>query len=323
MKPITAVILLGLACSILPLQAQLPESVHIFSTRSQQNPAFTGISGLSRLTFNTRQQWANRPDGSPFDEQIAFEQGFGDTTYHQGWGIYVADDLIRDPLNSKLVTRLSYARELLKRDDHHLRIGLAAGFQQYRDAALIFPDQINPISGFDSTTTEIETLPDLDIGLLYYQQFGFISLSYRRLFNGRYNLELTPGSEVVSDTRAIHFVAGGKIEVLSWGAWGGQKQSLSFFPLVGGLWQGQGDPQPYLGLQAQIAPLSLGWIFRGDKLHAFLLGLSAGPVSLAYSYENYLVPAGPMPLGPSHEISLILQSGWGKKVARALPFPTF
>lgn len=325
---------LGTICLIHSgVQAQDPQYSQFYANQVMLNPAFTGSGIGYRFALNYRAQWVGIP-GYYKQTAFAFDMPLyiGSTT--QGVGVSVTNDVAGEGNLARTNVLLNYAYEIPLTDardgGHTLRLGLSGGFQQasidfYK---LRFPDQIDPQDGFVRPTADPLFIlnvrksmrEDVNAGLLYYNNYAFVSFSAEHLTTPLQTFGDFKGKEARLPMK--YTLSGGmRIPLGDFR----EPDKLSITPVFLAKMQGpffQFD----VGTYVNIEPMVFGFWYRHQDAVVALIGVQKGPFSLGYSYDYTVSSLTNSISQGSHEISLGLQFAKDPKITkkwRSYPCPKF
>lgn len=324
---------LGTICLIHSgVQAQDPQYSQFYANQVMLNPAFTGSGIGYRFALNYRAQWVGIP-GYYKQTAFAFDMPLyiGNTT--QGVGVCINNDVAGEGNLARTNILLNYAYEIPLTDvrdgGHTLRLGLSGGIQQasidfYK---LRFPDQIDPQDGFVYQSQDpilganrSKLREDVNAGLVYYNNYAFVSLSAEHLTQPRQVFTNFSGPE--SKLPMKYTLSGGmRIPLGDFR----NPEKLSITPVFLAKMQGpffQFD----VGTYVNIEPMVFGFWYRHQDAVVALIGLQKGPFRLGYSYDYTVSSLTNSISQGSHEISLGLEFAKDpRKVKkwRSYPCPKF
>jgi len=176
------------------------------------NPAFTGLIKSFSMDFGYRNQWPEL-SGNYVTSITSVNQFLGKG---HGVSMQVMTDNAANTIQ-KVEIDLSYAKSFKLVDGHYLSGGIQfAYFQKNLDVSkLTFGDMIDPRTGFiyPAQTLNVRTPisnVDLSAGLVYYNEFGYVSFSTKHLMEP--NESFFVGEE--SNLPRLYFAElGGKIQL--------------------------------------------------------------------------------------------------------------
>lgn len=314
------------------VEAQDPQYSQFYANQVMLNPAFTGSGIGYRFALNYRAQWVGVP-GYYKQSAFAFDMPMyiGRTT--QGIGVSINRDVAGEGNLARTNFLLNYAFEIPLTDErdggHTIRLGLSGGMQQasidfYK---LRFPDQIDPQDGFVRPSqdpilnTNASTFrEDVNTGILYYNNYAFVSISAEHLTQPKQVFTDFAGPEAKLPMK--YTVSGGmRIPLGDFR----DPDKLSITPVFLAKMQGpffQFDVGTYVNIQ----PMVFGFWYRHQDAVVALIGFTKGPFSLGYSYDYTVSTLTNSISQGSHELSLGLQFVKDpKKVKkwRSYPCPKF
>jgi len=168
------------------LFGQDPGFSQFFANPLYLNPAFTGTTELPRAVVNYRNQWPQK--GTTFTTySLSYDQiskkmntGFGFQIYH--------DKELNNILNTSSAA-FSYSYHLKLNTESFMTLGLQAGMvlKQFNTSSLIFPSEINQLSGEITQGSSIiysnekKVYPDFAVGAVGQQNEIFWGASVHHL----------------------------------------------------------------------------------------------------------------------------------------------
>lgn len=313
--------------SLFSLQAQLPFTSQLFTSRIFLNPAFTGIDHVSRFSASTRAYNVSLKEKSLL-WSTSHEQMFGKSGSHRAVGVMVQRGVINSQERLDIGATLSYAQEFQLSENQVLRAGISGSFKQrsLEFFDLQFPDQINPRDSVIAPVPweEVTTLarPDIDLGFLYTNKNFFLSASFHNLINPDYPFVSPRGFIPIEINRRINFMAGGRIGLYTFENVFGKDWELEVRPYTLLALQ-KNYQQVALGVQNYFGPLMLGYLYKSYGQHVIQTGLSLGPVSLGYSYDYTKFGAQGLFYYRTHELSLQVLIPSQKKGKKNPHLPSF
>ena len=194
-------LLVALLSFCLPVQAQDPQFSQFYANQVLLSPAFAGSTEGPRLAFNARSQWAAIPGAyRTFAAAFDLPVYFGETRHGLGL-VFMADQAGAGNL-TKLDIVGNYAYRILLNDRNAIRLGLGFGIQQtsidfFR---LRFPNQYDPVQGFDPTRTsgevpdETRITPEIRAGAMYYNQLFWVGFNVNHITQPEQKLTGSPGT---------------------------------------------------------------------------------------------------------------------------------
>lgn len=200
--------LLVLAISLFGLSVfaqQTPQFTNYQLNTYMYNPAVAGVSGLTQMTANVRNQWAG-VNGAPKTNLISMYGPMRNEKMALG-GIVYSDKL--GTAESRAGFSMSYSYHLRLKDDISLSMGLSAGLLQYKiDNSSINPyDANDPVFNAPGITNAV---PNASFGAYLYAEKFHVSIAVPQLLNSSFSLrdDLTD-SELLSGSLVSHYYIGG------------------------------------------------------------------------------------------------------------------
>ena len=280
------------------------------------NPAFTGVSGGSRLMANYRHQWAGIP-GAFVTYAFSYDHNF--TRLNSGIGIYFNRDKAGSGGLRTTITGLQYAFHVKLSRKISARFGADIGYR-VRDidfSRLIFNDQLSK-SGIAPSTTEIPTSEnaaffDYGTGILIFSEKYWGGIAIHHLTQP--DQALVGGSESILP---IKYSVHGGARILVKDRFG-KKSEKYIAPAFN--YKGQHDfDQLDIGLSFYSNPVTFGLWYRGiPGLKAYkkgygnndalivLVGYRLDDLSFGYSYDMTISKLAVTTSLGSHEISIVYE----------------
>lgn len=297
--------------------AQDPEYSQFFANPLHLNPAFAGTTELPRAVINCRNQWPQQ--GKSFTT-YSLSYDFLLKGHNTGFGMQIYHD--REPNNivNTNSAALSYSHHIRLGLESFMTLGLNAGFvlKQFDTNTLIFPSEINQLSGTISSGTPVnysETkriYPDFAFGALGQHRNFFWGVSAHHLTQP--NQSITTGAEKSKLPVKFTLHAGARTHQLHHGL---LSRKFTLSPNI--LYQQQGSfKQLNVGIYVIEKSLLFGGWFRNNidsRPDAFiiLLGFARETLQLGYSFDYTLSKLSNYSYG-SHEISLTFFLGNNEKI---------
>lgn len=296
--------LLGIRTQVL---AQDPQFSQFYANQVLLSPAFTGSTEGPRLALNARSQWSAIPGAyRTFAAAFDLPVYFGETRHGLGLS-FMADQAGAGNL-TKLDIVGNYAYRILLNDYNAIRLGLGFGIQQttidfYR---LRFPNQYDPVSGFDPSRTsgeiadESRITPEITAGAMYYNKLMWIGLNVNHITEPEQKLTGGPGSAEKLPMKFSLF-SGFNIPIEQ-----GIFKSVS--PVI--MYRQQGPfNQLDLGCYVNFDPIVFGLYYRALEPDAVigLVGIQKGQFRIGYSYDYTVSSLTNTVSGGSHEISFVVE----------------
>jgi len=298
------------------LKSQDPQFSQFYANRLYLNPAFAGATKCPRFTADYR------------DEYPAFPNTF--TTYCVSYDLYsnflnggVGVQIYRDNEGKNLISTtgldLMYAYAISLDLHSNLRLALETSFIQrsisWND--LIFPDQINHVTGILSPSSEPYINPthyfnDYSFGALYYSQmlYGGFAVNHAAV------IDITQIKTNANIPRKYTIHGGAKIYLNPYGLVAPQ---LYISPNVILQYQGA-NTQACYGLYAGRGMWLIGtWVrqsmtFNYDSV-IFLFGIDLENINFAYNFDLPVSKIG-IGSGGAHEISVTLRLPCPEKIKK-------
>ena len=318
-------ILMMVALMSINTQAQDPIYSQYYAAPLQLNPAFTGNTYTPHLAFNYRNQWSSFP--TAYETFSASYSQFFERT-NSGFGLMIlADDQGQGIFKTnKIGAFYSYRLEINR--DLYIKLGLEASAVQYRLdwEKLLFPDQIDPESGF--TTAGGTPIPseeqqplslnrsylDFSAGMLIYSKSFYAGISAKHLNTPNESLlEINTNIDGGLPVRlSLH--AGYEYELRK-----GNKRRPSSFISPNIMFVKQGDfGQINTGFYGNLGIVFGGlWYrhtFSNPDAAIVLFGVKKGAYKIGYSYDITVSTLTLGESGGSHEISIIMNFDKPRKV---------
>lgn len=167
------------------------------------NPAYTGM--WEKIGFSTlvRKQWAGI-DRSPLTQVFSFHSPTNNRNV--GLGLNVAND--RYGLENKLSIFGDYAYEIALTPQTRLRLGLKAGFINYKNPLTqyeLYPDgEYDPAFGAD---VDLKFMPNFGLGAFLYEENYYVSLSIPKLLKNDYRANIN-NYNIETEIQTIYLAAG-------------------------------------------------------------------------------------------------------------------
>lgn len=165
------IILFSASIFITDIAAQDPVFSQFYAAPLQTNPAFAGSAFAPRMGVAYRNQWTGF-DNAYRTYAVWYEQRL--ERLNSGLGFYLQGDNAGDGIVRTNTFYTQYAYHLRQSEDLSLQLGIEAGARQQslNWAALVFPDQLDPLKGNVISTSEVapdiraRVVLDLGAGLL-------------------------------------------------------------------------------------------------------------------------------------------------------------
>lgn len=142
------------------------------------NPAYSGYKEDSYVQSFYRNQWAG-VEGAPRSFGLAFDSFW--ETYGLGYGLVFRSDQIGPHITFSAYANVSYHLQLSK--SQFLSFGASFGYSDWRlDESILEPAvKDDPILGVGKNRI---AYPDLKLGLFYYSDYYFFSISFDNTLSG-------------------------------------------------------------------------------------------------------------------------------------------
>jgi type IX secretion system PorP/SprF family membrane protein len=299
-------------CITFEAKAQDPQFSQFYANQLLLNPAFTGSAEGARLALNYRSQWSAIPGhfktfAAAFDIPVTF----GPTRH--GLGLSLMADQAGAGNLTKLDVLFNYAYRVLINDDHAIRFGISAGFQQASIDFfnLRFPNQIDPLRGPNAPllpsgeqARENRITEDVSLGVVYYNNFMWAGVGLHHLTAPRQQF-ITNSQNALNTNLPMRITAftGLMIPFTK-----DKLSSRSISPSL--LFKYQGPfMQLDVGGYVNFDPIVFGLYFRAFEPDAVigLIGVRKGMFSVGYSYDYTLSSLTNGISGGSHEVSLVIE----------------
>ncbi len=182
--PLTFFILFGFTSSV---TAQDLVFSQYYNAPISLNPAFAGNTDYPHFNINYRNQWPT------FDAYKSYAASYDQYFYNakSAIGVMVTSDDLGGGIMKNNNINLTYGYKIEFKDNWQLKIGVSGVFGQTRLDwdQLIFYDQIDPVEGFQETTTSFEIRPTdlattyfgINTGVLLYNESWYVGTSFYNL----------------------------------------------------------------------------------------------------------------------------------------------
>lgn len=167
----------------LSAQQNIQFTQYLFNTLAV-NPAYAGYKEDLYLQVLQRNQWVGLP-GSPRTTQVSVDGTIDGYTKNVGLGLQITADKLGAQSASSVYANYAYRLQLDNADLSRLCLGLAVGVSQYAtDMTLLNPlDEDDPLLTRDTIIWKTY-VPDVRLGVYYYNTKFFAGLSVMDLFSG-------------------------------------------------------------------------------------------------------------------------------------------
>lgn len=305
-------IVLAISCAF-SSYGQDPIFSQFYNAPLQINPAFAGNSYAPNIALNYRNQWTAWAGGAAYVTYAAsYDQWV--KPLNSGFGLMVQADVAGQGLYTTNALTGFYSYRVQVNRDINIKLGIEAGIIQARLDwdALVFGNQLNPITGADinlesgETRPDVlnKTIPEISTGVLVYSKIFYGGLSIKHI--NRPNeaiLNVNENLDVGLPARwTIH--GGAQIELKK--PTRGNRFGSYLSPNVMFIKQGEFG-QLNIGTHYNMGMVFGGVWYRraqsnGDAM-IFLIGAQQGKFKYGYSYDLTISGlAGNT--GGSHELSL-------------------
>lgn len=294
------------------LAAQDPGFSQFYANPVFLNPAFTGTTEIPRLVLNYRNQWPQK--GATFTT-YALSYDFLSKKNNSGFGVQVLHDKELNNVVNSSSAMFSYSHHLHLKKQSFITLALQGGMvlKQFNTSSLIFPSQINQLSGEVSSfspfqiSDEKKVYPDFAVGAVGMHNQIFWGVAAHHIT--RPNESIIEGDQKGNVPVKITLHAGARTKKLHHGL-----LSREFTLSPNFIYQQQGSFKQ-LNLGAYIIEKSFvfgGWFrnnmdVRPDAVIA-LLGFATQKMQFGYSFDFTLSKLSNYSFG-SHEISLTFYIG--------------
>ena len=287
-KLLCACLLAGAAFSA---QAQDPHFSQFYANSLYLNPALAG-SGLGpRVSLNYRNQWP-KLQSAYVTYAAGYDQYFSGIS--GGLGVHVLSDRAGDGVFLTNQVNVMYANNLNINRKLALKTGFQVGYAQksLNWDRLIFPDQIDPRTGYTSPTQEQLPLSnrtqqgyvDFSTGAMLYSDRYFGGIAVHHITQPNESLLGPTGPEAKLPTRlTVH--GGANIDIIKKKF---RRPATTVSPNI--LYMNQGKfNELNLGVYINRGPIVGGMWFRNTSTNAdaliLLAGVQAGVFRFGYSYD--------------------------------------
>lgn len=313
----TLYIAFGLLLTAVGARAQDVYFSQPYATRLHLNPAFTGLLDDYSATFSYRNQFPQLA-GSFNTFQAAGDLRPDRRGQHHAFGLLINQDRSGELGYTRLELGGLYAYHTRLTPQIAFSGGLRASFGRQRVAYgnFLFGDQISSTGLVTGPSREAaDFLPTnyltVGTGVVFYTEQAWLSLAGQNLNQ--------PDLAFQQQNRLpwLLSMAGGYKFFINKPGPGIETREISFTPVAGYTRQG-GSQRTEVGAYFMADPVTLGAVFRniglgGDavggsqQVVAAIVGLSAGPLRVGYSYD---IAASTLSadLGGAHEVTLTLRS---------------
>lgn len=289
------------------LFGQDPGFSQFFANPLYLNPAFAGTSELSRTVVNYRNQWPQK--GATYTTYaISFDQI--SKTMNTGFGAQMLHDRELNNIINSTTAALFYSYHIKFDEGQFMALGLQAGavLKQFNRSGLVFPSQIDQISGQVSgelpiyVSDEKKLFPDFAVGLMGQSNQFFYGVAMHHLTQP--DESILPGDHKGKLPAKITLHAGARSRKLHHGL-----LSREFTVSPNLLYQQQGSfKQLNFGMYMIEKSFLFGAWFRNNidlrpDAVIFLAGFAHEKFQFGYSFDLTLSKLSNYSYG-SHEISL-------------------
>ncbi len=309
------------------LNAQDPVFSQFYAAPLQLNPAFAGAAFAPRLSANYRNQWPGWPNAYA-SYAVSYEQWIDG--FNSGVGLMLLGDDAGNGIYRSVHAAAAYSYQVQVAEKLFFRLGMEAGFIQSRINwnALIFGDQLNPLTGADDGSGnpgQSGEIPperftnnafDASAGLLVFNSRFHAGVSLKHLNTPDASfLKINPNLYTGIPLRlTIH--GGMEIPIAT-----NNKSKEGAFLSPNVMFTRQGDfSQINGGLYAGFGKVFTGaWIRHtfGNADAAILLGgFRYGIMRIGYSYDVTLSALAGAGAGGAHEVSFALNLGDSREFQR-------
>lgn len=270
--------------------AQDPIFSQFYAMPLQINPSFAGSARAPRAGLAYRTQWSGFQNA--YRTYAAYyEQSFD--RLNSGIGFHLEGDNAGDGIYKTNRFSAAYAYRLKISDGLALKLGLEMGFHQVNLDwdKLLFPDQLDPVSGLSFNTEEIRpdmtnrTELDISSGMVLLSEHFYLGIGLKHLNTPsqsilRLNNNLVPGLPI-----RYNFHGG-----TEWVVKKGNKGQADSFVSPNFLFVAQGPyKQLNLGAYAGLGSVFAGTWYRTTFTNSdaiiLLVGFRQGPVKIGLSYD--------------------------------------
>jgi type IX secretion system PorP/SprF family membrane protein len=278
------------SAAIVPVAAQDPVFSQFYAAPLQTNPAFAGSAFAPRMGLAYRNQWTGFSNAYR-TYAVWYEQRLD--PLNSGIGFYLQGDNAGDGIMRTNTFHTQYSYQLQAGQGLNLHLGIEAGARQQslNWAALVFPDQLDPLKGNVITTRETapdaraRVLLDIGAGLLATGQRWHFGFSARHL-NQADQRFLLVNDELVRGLPLFYSVSGGADLFVK----KRNKNSDGSFLSPNFLFAAQGSYcQLNVGTYASVGVMFFGaWYrttFRNSDAAILLAGFRQGVFKLGISYD--------------------------------------
>ncbi len=286
-----------------------------FATRLHANPAFAGLLDDYSVTLTFRTQLPTL--AGSFDTGEAAADWRPDVPgRHHAFGLVVDHDQAGAVGYTRLEASGMYAYHTRLTRQVALSGGLSAGYGRQRVGYgnFVFGDQISADGQLTGPSAESLDLAPVNYfsvgtGVVLYSDQAWLSLA------GQHLNQPSLGFRQQSQLPLLLNVSGGYKFFAIKPSSGAATRELSYTPVAAYSQQG-GSHRLEAGLYFTASPVTLGAVYRNlfgstgvgpQQLLAVVVGLSAGPLRLGYSYDVGLSSLSAN-LGGAHEITLAIRS---------------
>jgi type IX secretion system PorP/SprF family membrane protein len=296
---------------------QDPGFSQFFANPLHLNPAFTGTSELPRIVLNYRNQWPQK--GSTYTTySVSFDQI--SKKMNTGFGISMYHDSELNNITTTNAASISYSYHLKFDFNSFMTLGLQGGLalKQFNLSGLIFPSEINQLTGETTNSTPIvvsndkTAYPDFAVGAVGQHNDFFWGASVHHLT--RPNESIVEGDQKGKIPMKVTFHLGARSRKLHHGL---LSREYTISPNI--LYQHQGSfKQLNLGIYMIEKSFLFGCWYRNNidirpDAIITLAGFAIERFQFGYSFDFTLSKLSNYTHG-SHEVSLLVHLGKkGKK----------
>jgi type IX secretion system PorP/SprF family membrane protein len=169
------------------------------------NPAYAGMWEKIGFSALVRKQWTGI-DRSPLTQVFSFHTPTNNRKV--GLGLNVAND--RYGLENKLSIFGDYAYEIALTPRTRLRMGLKAGFINYKNPLTqyqLYPDEFENLDPAFTADVDLKFMPNFGIGAFLYEENYYVSLSIPKLLTNDYKANLN-NYNIETEIQTIYLAAG-------------------------------------------------------------------------------------------------------------------